>query len=111
MSFIDIHYHQQDFQRARILNIFGDLATELTIIHDGDESLLRAYDKIGFLAPVYSGDFVEDIGKITVGETSRRITFEAYNVITLANIEDNITAKSACNVLSPPIFVAKAFGI
>ena len=34
---------------AKILNLFGDVATELTIPYDGDEGLLRAYDNIEFL--------------------------------------------------------------
>ena len=111
MSSRDVHYAGNLVDGARILNIFGDLATELTIIYDGDEGLLRAYDKIEFLAPVYSGDFIEATGKITkVGKTSRRISFEAYKVITPTNIEDNATAESACNVLSSPILVAKAIG-
>ena len=111
MSSSDIHYAGDLVDGARILNIFGDLATELTILYDGDEGLLRAYDKVEFLAPVHAGDFIEATGKITkVGKTSRRITFEAYKVITSTNIEDNTTAKSACDVLSSPILVAKAIG-
>ena len=43
---------------------------------DGDEG------QVEFLAPVYSGDFIEATGRIIkVGNTSRKITFEAYKVI------------------------------
>ena len=111
MSSRDVHYAGNLVDGARILNIFGDLATELTILYDGDEGLLRAYDNVEFLAPVYGGDFIEATGKIIeVGKTSRKITFEAYKVITPTNMEDNTIAESACNVLSSPILVAKAIG-
>ena len=111
MSSHDVHYAGNLVDGARILNIFGDLATELTILYDGDEGLLRAYDKVEFLAPVYGGDFIEATGKITkVGKTSREITFEAYKVITPAKTEGDATAESACDVLDSPIMVAKAVG-
>jgi 3-aminobutyryl-CoA ammonia-lyase len=33
----------------KCLALFGDLATELLIMHDGDEGLFRAYEKVDFL--------------------------------------------------------------
>ena len=106
MSSQDAHYAGNLVDGARILNLFGDVATELTIRYDGDEGLLRAYDNIEFLAPVHGGDFIEVTGKITeVGNTSRKIVFEAYKVI--APSPDH---QSACDVLDPPILVAKASG-
>jgi len=107
MSSHDAHYAGDLVDGARILNLFGDLATELTIRYDGDEGLLRAYDNVEFLAPVYSGDFIEVTGKITeVGTTSRKMSFEAYKVITPAKE----IHESACDVLDSPILVAKASG-
>jgi 3-aminobutyryl-CoA ammonia-lyase len=106
MSNTDEHYAGKLVPGAKILEIFGDLATELTIRYDGDEGLLRAYDMVEFLAPVYSGDFIEATGKITkVGNTSRNMTFEAYKVITSLRDPKN---ESACDVLEKPILVAKA---
>lgn len=108
MSSHDAHYAGNLVDGARILNLFGDLATELTIRYDGDEGLLRAYDSVEFLSPVYGGDFIEVIGKITeVGKTSRKISFEAYKVI--APTPDQ-KYESACDVLDPPVLVAKASG-
>jgi len=77
------------------------------IRHDGDEGLFRAYDDIEFLAPVHAGDFIEAEGEIThVGNTSRKMKFEARKVITLRpDISD-----SAADVLDPPIVVCKASG-
>ena len=108
MSSHDAHYAGNLVDGARILNLFGDLATELTIRYDGDEGLLRAYDSVEFLAPVHGGDFIEITGRITeVGNTSRKISFEAYKVITSTT---NVAHESACDVLDPPILVAKASG-
>ena len=108
MSSHDAHYAGNLVDGARILNLFGDLATELTIRYDGDEGLLRAYEKVEFLAPVHSGDFIEVIGKITeVGKTSRKMTFEAYKMI-VPNKDDAF--ESSCDVLDSPILVAKATG-
>ena len=102
-----IYYAGNLVDGARILNLFGDLANELTIRYDGDEGLLRAYDNIEFLQPVYAGDFIELNGKITqVGETSRKVVFEAYKIITPVKTSFD----SSCDVLESPILVAKASG-
>ena len=51
---------------------------------------------------------IEVIGKITkVGKTSRKINFEAYKVI---SPKKDSKIESACDVLKPPILVAKATG-
>jgi 3-aminobutyryl-CoA ammonia-lyase len=108
MSSRDAHYAGNLVDGARILNLFGDVATELTIRYDGDEGLLRAYDNVEFLAPVYAGDFIEVTGKITeTRNTSRKISFEAYKVITASKDQKY---ESACDVLEPPVLVAKASG-
>lgn len=90
-----------------MLDIFGDVATELLIIQDGDEGLFCAYDNVEFLAPVYAGDFIEAVGEIThVGNTSRKMTFEARKVITQ---RADISA-SAADVLTEPVVVCRAGG-
>ncbi|GBF24172.1 MAG: 3-aminobutyryl-CoA ammonia lyase [Nitrosopumilales archaeon] len=108
MSSQDAHYAGNLVDGARILNLFGDLATELTIRYDGDEGLLRAYDNVEFLSPVHGGDFIEVIGKITkVGKSSRKMSFKAFKVIAQSPDQRH---ESACDVLDPPILVAKASG-
>jgi len=104
----DVHYAGELVDGAHIMKLFGDVATELTIRYDGDEGLLRAYEKVEFLEPVHGGDFLEIIGKIVkVGNSSRKIFFEAFKVISSSN---DVNQESACNVLEPPILVAKAIG-
>ena len=54
------------------MELFGDLATEITVRRDGDEGLLRAYEKVEFLAPVRPGDFLECRARLVrEGRTSR----------------------------------------
>ena len=104
----DVHYAGELVDGAHIMQLFGDVATELTIRYDGDEGLLRAYEKVEFLEPVHGGDFLEVVGKmVKVGNTSRKITFEAFKIISSSRDK---TQESACDVLEPPVLVAKAIG-
>jgi 3-aminobutyryl-CoA ammonia-lyase len=107
MSLQDAHYAGNLVDGARILNLFGDVATELLIRYDGDEGLFRAYDSVEFLAPVYAGDFLEITGKIVkTGNTSRRMEFEARKIITPAPE----FGETAARVLEKPLIVCKAGG-
>ena len=95
----DAHYEGQLVDGAHILKLFGDVATELLIRHDGVEGLFRAYSEVEFLAPVFAGDYVEAEGAIVrVGKTSREMEFTARKVI------------SRKQVLEPPEVVARARG-
>ena len=107
MSSGDAHYGGNLVDGAKMLQLFGDVATELLIRNDGDEGLFVAYDKVEFLAPVYAGDFIEAVGEITKeGNTSRKMTFEARKVIVpRPDIND-----SACDVLEEPVVACRAEG-
>ena len=107
MSAHDAHYGGNLVDGARMLQLFGDVATELLILNDGDEGLFKAYDAVEFLAPVYAGDFIEAVGEIvSVGNSSRKMIFEARKVIVpRPEIND-----SACDVLAEPIVVCRASG-
>jgi 3-aminobutyryl-CoA ammonia-lyase len=103
----DAHYGGNLVDGARMLALFGDVATELLIRLDGDEGLFVAYDKVEFLAPVYAGDYIEAHGRITrVGNTSRAMEFEARKVI--ATRTD--ASPSAADYLSEPVVVCRASG-
>lgn len=104
----DAHYAGDLVDGAKMLQLFGDVATELLIRSDGDEGLFVAYDKVEFLAPVRSGDYVEATGRIVwMGKTSRKMEFEARKVIVPAGIAGQ---PSACDVLPEPIIVCRASG-
>lgn len=107
MGASDAHYGGYLVNGAHMLSLFGDLATELAIVCDGDEGLLVGYESVEFLAPVYAGDFIEATGRITkIGRTSRRLEFEARKVIAARrDISD-----SAADVLEEPLLVGRAVG-
>ena len=104
----EAHYAGNLVDGAKMLNLFGDVATELLIRSDGDEGLFVAYDKVEFLAPVYAGDYIEATGRIVrMGKTSRTMEFEARKVIASAHIEGQA---SAADVLAEPVVVCRASG-
>jgi len=103
----DAHYAGNLVDGAKMLQLFGDVATELLIRHDGDEGLFVAYDNVEFLAPVYAGDYIEAEGAIvSVGNTSRKMAFTAKKVIAPMP-EAGVTA---AQVLDEPIIVCRASG-
>ena len=107
MSSHDAHYAGNLVDGAKMLQLFGDVATELLIRHDGDEGLFVAYDQVEFLAPVYAGEYIEAEGEIiSVGNTSRKMSFTAKKIIRpLAGL--NV---SAAEVLDEPVVVCRASG-
>ena len=107
MSAKDAHYGGNLVDGAHMVHLFGDVATELLIKCDGDEGLFCAYDNVEFLAPVYAGDYIEARGEIvSIGNTSRKMTFTAHKVITT---RPEISA-SAADALEDPILVCRASG-
>jgi len=107
MGLHDAHYAGNLVDGAKMLQLFGDVATELLIRHDGDEGLFVAYDSVEFLAPVYAGDYIEAVGCIvSTGNTSRKMTFEARKVIRPVP-EAGVTA---AELLAEPIIVCRASG-
>lgn len=104
----DAHYAGGLVDGARMLHLFGDVATELLIRSDGDEGLFVAYDDVQFLAPVHAGDYIEASGRIVaMGKTSRKMVFEARKVIASAGMAGQ---PSAADVLAEPLVVCKASG-
>ena len=66
------HYAGNLVDGAYGLGLFGDVATELCILTDGDEGLFASYDEVQFRAPVRAGDVVEVTCELTrVGTRSR----------------------------------------
>jgi 3-aminobutyryl-CoA ammonia-lyase len=107
MSSHDAHYGGNLVDGAKMLQLFGDVATELLIKYDGDEGLFKAYDNVEFIAPVYAGDYIEASGEIVnIGNTSRKMIFEARKVI----VPRTDISASAADVLAEPIVVCRASG-
>lgn len=107
MSSHDAHYGGELVDGAKMLQLFGDVATELLIRNDGDEGLFAAYDMVEFLAPVYAGDYIEAVGEIThIGNSSRKMVFEARKVI----VPRQDISDSAADFLEEPVLVCRASG-
>jgi 3-aminobutyryl-CoA ammonia-lyase len=100
----EAHYASHLLAGAKMLEVFGDLATELTVKHDGEKGLLRAYESVELFAPVYARDWIEAKARIVeVGKSSRKFECEAYKVIA-------DTGSLTANVMDPPVLVARATG-
>jgi 3-keto-5-aminohexanoate cleavage enzyme len=107
LSSHDAHYGGGLVDGARVLGLFGDVATELLIRLDGDEGLFRAYDEVEFLAPVYAGDYLEvEAELVSWGRSSRRMRFSARKVIA----PEPAVSESAAALLAEAVVVARATG-
>lgn len=107
LSQADAHYGGGLVPGARLMELFGDVATDLCIRSDGDEGLFAGYSNVEFLAPLYAGDFIEVRGSIIKqGNTSRTMAFE---VLRYAKPRPDVS-DSAADLLERPEIVARAEG-
>ena len=107
LSQADAHYGGGLVAGAKLMELFGDLATELCIRSDGDEGLFAGYSKVEFLAPLHAGDLIEVMGSITKrGNTSRAMSFE---VLRYGKPRPDVS-DSAADLLEEPEVVARAEG-
>lgn len=101
------HYAGNLVDGAYVLGLFGDVATDLCIQHDGDEGLFASYSDVQFTAPVRAGDVVEVTATLArVGNRSRVIDF-VCRVVCRGRPD---FAESAAEVLDPPIVAVTATG-
>lgn len=90
---------------GRLMELFGDVATELCMRCDGDEGLLAGYSSVEFLAPLHAGDFLEASGTITkIGTTSRAMELQ----VTRYGRARPDVSESAADMLAEPELVARA---
>jgi 3-aminobutyryl-CoA ammonia-lyase len=107
MSTNEAHYAGGLVAGAQLMELFGDAATEVLIRNDGDEGLFVAYDMVEFKVPVHVGDYLEVYGTLEEeGNTSRKLSFEAYKVID----SQAVSEPSAAEPLEEPVLVAQASG-
>jgi 3-aminobutyryl-CoA ammonia-lyase len=100
MAQTDAHYGGNLVAGAKVLELFGDVATELAIRRDG-------YERVQFLAPVYAGDFLEVTGRVVrIGTTSRTCEFECRKyIVPRYDLND-----SAADLVDEPIVTNRATG-
>jgi 3-aminobutyryl-CoA ammonia-lyase len=105
VSYADAHYAGNLTAGAYVLGLFGDVATEVCIVTDGDEGLLASYADIQFRAPVRGGDIVEVTATVTrVGTRSRDLALQA-RIVARSNASKS---ESAAELLAEPIVATTA---
>ncbi|WP_110205534.1 hotdog domain-containing protein [Nocardioides daejeonensis] len=108
VSFDHAHYAGNLVDGAFSLARFGDAATDLCILTDGDEGLFAGYDEVRFLAPVQAGDVLEiEAELVGAGTRSRRMRFTATVV---ARGRPRAGRPGAAEPLQPPILATTATG-
>ena len=102
------HYAGNLVDGAYSLAAFGDVATELCILTDGDEGLFASYSDVQFKAPVRAGDVIEiEARLVRVGRRSREMSFEVRVVCRGASDR----GESSADVLEPVIVSTTAQGV
>jgi 3-aminobutyryl-CoA ammonia-lyase len=105
---VDSHYTDGVVSLGTIVEMFGIAGTKLAYMIDGDGGLMRAFESVEFLAPVYHGDFVRATARLlAVGRTSRRRSYELHVTARTMGIGPLITSGE---LLNPPILAARAIG-
>ncbi|MFA6300167.1 MAG: hotdog domain-containing protein [Nocardioides sp.] len=102
------HYAGNLVDGAYSLGLFGDVATEMCILSDGDEGLFASYSDVQFLAPVRAGDVVEVICELTrVGTRSRVLELA---VLVVARGAATAERPGAASFLAQPLVATTATG-
>ena len=102
------HYAGNLVDGAYSLGLFGDVATEMCILTDGDEGLFASYDDVQFKAPVRAGDVLEITCELVrAGTRSRVMEFAVHVVARGAATEDR---PGAADMLDEPILATSARG-
>ena len=102
------HYAGNLVDGAYSLAAFGDVATDMCIVTDGDEGLFASYSDVQFQAPVRAGDVIEISAEIIrVGRRSREMEFEV-RVVARGTPE---RGASAAATLDPAVVATTARGV
>ncbi len=105
---VDSHYTDRVVSLGTIVEMFGMAGTKLAYMIDGDGGLMRAFENVEFLAPVYHGDFVRVTARLlAVGRTSRKRSYELHVTARTHGVGPSLTCGE---VLDPPILAARATG-
>lgn len=102
------HYADDLVDGAYSLGLFGDVATEMCIVTDGDEGLFASYADVQFREPVRAGDVLEISCELTrVGTRSRELGFAVHVIARGAATQ---ARPGAAEVLAEPLLATTATG-
>src|SRR5262249_27354414 len=102
------HYAGNLVDGAYSLGLFGDVATEMCILTDGDEGLFASYSDVQFREPVRAGDVLEvTCDLVRVGTRSRVLDLTVHVVARGAATSER---PGAAEMLEPPLVATTAPG-
>ena len=105
---VDSHYTDRVVSLGTIVEMFGIAGTKLAYMIDGDGGLMRAFENVEFLAPVYHADYVRCTARLlAVGRTSRKRSYELHVTARTHGVGPSPTSGE---ILDPPILAARAIG-
>jgi 3-aminobutyryl-CoA ammonia-lyase len=102
------HYAGNLVDGAYSLGLFGDVATEMCMVLDGDEGLFASYSDVQFKAPVRAGDVLEITATLVREGTRSRVMDFAVRVV--GRGAPTPDAPGAAGVLEPPVVATTATG-
>jgi 3-aminobutyryl-CoA ammonia-lyase len=108
VPYSDAHYAGNLVDGAYSLKLFGDVATEMCIVTDGDEGLFASYSDVQFKEPVRAGDVLEVTCELVrVGSRSRVLELA---VAVVARGAATAERPGAAEMLDPPLVATTATG-
>ncbi|GAA1929218.1 hotdog domain-containing protein [Nocardioides hwasunensis] len=102
------HYAGNLVDGAYSLGLFGDVATEMCILLDGDEGLFASYSDVQFTAPVRAGDLLEITATLAREGTRSRVM--DFIVTVVGRGAPTADAPGAAALLDPPVVATTATG-
>ena len=102
------HYAGNLVDGAYSLGLFGDVATEMCILTDGDEGLFASYDDVQFKAPVRAGDVLEITCELVKAGTRSRVMEFAVHVMARGAATE--ARPGAAEMLDEPVLATSARG-
>ena len=108
VPFSHAHYAGNLVDGAYSLGLFGDVATEMCILLDGDEGPFASYSDVQFVAPVRAGDVLEITATLVRAGTRSRVMDFAVHVVARGAATDD--APGAAALLDPPAVATTATG-
>jgi 3-aminobutyryl-CoA ammonia-lyase len=108
VPYSDAHYAGNLVDGAYSLKLFGDVATEMCIVTDGDEGLFASYSDVQFKEPVRAGDVLEIACELVkVGTRSRVLEL---SVTVVARGAPSAERPGAAELLEHPLVATTATG-
>lgn len=105
---LDSHYPNQVISAGIITELFGMAGGKLSMMLDGDDGFMRAFEQLEFLLPAYQGDYVRATATLlAVGRTSRKRLYEAHVIARSHGIGPHTTS---AEILKEPLLIARGIG-